>query len=174
MKKLIIYSTLAFLFITLNSFSSYSGHRVKVKNRTAANFQLYSLSGTEVTLEDFQGKIVILNFWASWAASCLREMPNLEQLNQKYGPEGIQVLGIAVVSNKEDIQNKANMAGVTYPILYGTKELIASYGSFSDLPTTFIIDEQGKILKQLSGSNDYKTLQQEIIPLLPDPALSKR
>ncbi len=174
MKKIISLAILFSLFLTLSSFSSFSGRRVPVQNKEASGFCLDALSGGRIALADYQGKIVVLNFWASWCAPCLREMPNLEKLHQKYHQRGIQVIGVAVVSNESDVPQKVIQTGVTYPILFGTKRLIAQYGSFSDLPTTFIIDEKGNILRQLSGSSDYKTLEQEVLPYLQDPSLTNR
>ncbi len=174
MKKIIHLVIILSLFLILNSFSSFSGRRVPLQNKEASGFCLDALSGGRISLADFQGKMVVLNFWASWSAPSLREMPNLEKLHQKYHQRGIQVIGVAVVSNESDIPQKVIQTGVTYPIVIGNKRLIAQYGSFSDLPTTFIIDEKGNILRQLSGSSDYKTLEQEIIPYLKDPSLTNR
>jgi len=174
MKKIIRFSILLGLFLSISSFTSFSGRRVPVKNKEASHFCLDALSGERIALANYQGKVVVLNFWASWCAPCLREMPNLEKLHQKYRQRGIQVIGIAVVSRESDVSQKVRQTGVTYPILFGSKQLIAQYGSFSDLPTTFIIDEKGNILRQLSGSSDYKTLEQEILPYLQDPSLTNR
>lgn len=174
MKKIISFAIIFSLFLSLSSFSSYSGRRMGVKNKEASHFRLDALSGERIALADFQGKVVVLNFWASWCAPCLREMPSLEKLHQKYHQRGIQVIGVAVVSNESDVPQKVRQTGVTYPILFGNKRLIAQYGSFSDLPTTFIIDEKGTIVRQLSGSSDYKTLENEILPYLQDPSLTNR
>jgi hypothetical protein len=101
-------------------------------------------------------------------------MPNLERINQIYKDSSVQVLGIAVVSNPDDIPNKVKLTGVTYPILLGTKKLITQYGSFSDLPTTFIINEKGIIVKELNGSHSYRMLLKQIHKLLSAPSISKR
>jgi len=160
--------------LVLSSFSSFSCRKVHPKQQHAADFEFKDLNGVTRSLSDYEGKLVILNFWASWAAPCLREMPNLEKLNRNYRHMGLQVLGVAVVSRDEDINQKANQLGITYPVLLGDKEVIATYGSFADLPTTFVIDENGKILRQLSGSNDYRSWEKIILPLLSDPSLSNR
>lgn len=174
MRKIYLVFNLVLIIAILSSFSSYSGRKVHAQHKYAAGFKLQALSGKAVSLADYRGKIVVLNFWASWCAPCMREMPNLERLNQDYKHEGIQVLGVAVVSNSNDIPGKVALTGVTYPILIGDKDLIAQYGSFSDLPTTFIIDENGRILRQLSGSNSFKALEEEILPYISDPNLTKR
>lgn len=174
MRTIYIYFFLIGSFLALSSFSSYSGRKVHPKQEVAVNFEFPDLQGNLRSLSNFRGKLVVLNFWATWAAPCMREIPNLERLNRKYHNNGLQVLGVAVVSKKEDIAPKAEQLNITYPVLYGNKEVIAAYGSFSDLPTTFIIDENGNILQQLSGSNDYTDLEKIIQQFLPDPTLSTR
>ncbi len=174
MKKFIYTLLSVVIFLTLTSFTSYSGRSVPVQPKSAPDFSLPALNGQTYSLKDFRGKLVILNFWASWAAPCLREMPNLERINQLYKDSSVQVLGIAVVSNPDDIPQKVKLTGVTYPILIGSKELIAQYGSFSDLPTTFIINGDGTILKELNGSHTYRMLMKQIHKLISVPSISKR
>ncbi|HGY54269.1 MAG TPA: TlpA family protein disulfide reductase [Caldithrix abyssi] len=137
-----------------------------LNERYAANFTLKDTSGEEYSLSDFKGKIVILNFWATWCAPCLREMPDLEQINKKYKDQGVQVIGIVVVSKLEDVASTLRKTGVTYPILYGSKKTIAAYDNFYSIPQTFIIGRDGKILKRLSGSNSYSTFEKEIKAVL--------
>jgi len=138
-----------------------------LNDRYAANFVLKDTSGKEYTLDDFKGKVVVINFWATWCAPCLREMPALENIYQKYRNDGVQVIGIVVVSNKNDISSKLKKTGITYPILLGSKKTIAAYGNFYSIPQTFIVGRDGKILKQLSGSNTYSALEKEIKAVLP-------
>jgi len=174
MRKIYLGFNLILIFSILSSFSSFSGRKVINRQNKAFIFELMTLSGKQVSLKDYQGKIVVINFWASWSAPSLREMPNLERLQQVYKHTGIQVLGVAVVSKTEDIADKVAQTGVHYPILIGNKELVAQYGSFSDLPTTFILDGEGHILRQLSGSHSFKAFETEILPYLNDPSLTKR
>lgn len=174
MRKKIYIFILLLAGLVLSSFSSYSGRKVSSDQNKAYNFELTSLGDKAVSLDQFQGKIVVLNFWASWSAPSLREMPNLERLYQAFRHNGVQVLGVAVVSKSEDIPAKVALTGVNYPILIGNKELITRYGSFSDIPTTFIIGPDGLILRQLSGSHSYESFESEILPYLNDPSLTKR
>ncbi len=174
MKKIIHLLFSLIIFLMVSSFTSYSGRTVPVQPKPAPDFSLPDLNGTLHSLKEFRGKLLILNFWASWAAPCLREMPNLQRIHQIYKDSSVQVVGIAVVSNPDDVPEKVKLTGITYPVLLGTKELIAQYGSFSDLPTTFIINSNGIILKQLNGSHTYRMLVKELQGLLPIPSISKR
>ncbi len=174
MRKIYFIFSFILIFLILSSFSSFSGRKVINRQDKAFNFELVTLSGKQVSLDDYRGKIVVLNFWASWSAPSLREMPNIERLQETYNHTGFQVLGVAVVSKAEDIADKVDLTGVSYPILIGDKDLIAQYGSFSDIPTTFIIGANGLILRQLSGSHSFKALETEVLPYLNDPSITKR
>ena len=160
--KLIRISFLVIFFFSLNSASGLS----EKKHGNAYNFSLFNLDGKIINLSDFEGKVVLLNFWATWCAPCLREMPLLEEFNQLYSDEGLQVIGIAIVSKKKDVPKKANDAGVTFPICVGEKKLIADYGYFTSIPHTFLIDRKGKIVKEFSGSMDKPLVEKEILSLL--------
>src|SRR5207237_2073626 len=94
----------------------------------APEFELASLDGKKVRLSDFRGKAVLLNFWATWCQPCRIEMPWFEALQKQYGPQGFQVLGIAVDdASKEDIAKFAKDIGVNYPILPGNKAIGTVY-----------------------------------------------
>ena len=131
-------------------------------SKEAVDFTLNDLSGKQVSLQDYEGKVVVLNFWATWCSPCRREMPGLEKLYQKYKDKDFQLLGIVVVSSEKDISDQVKSIGVSYPILLGDKKLISDYGSFNMIPNSFIIGRDGKILKQLSGSRTYTVFEKEV------------
>lgn len=132
----------------------------------AKNFSLKDTAGNNFTLSELRGEIVVLNFWATWCVPCLREMPELEKLYQNYKDKGVKVVGIAVVSNKKDIPRQTEKVGVTYPVLLGDKKIISDYNQFYSIPQTFIIDRDGNIVKQLSGSHDYAVFEKELQKVL--------
>lgn len=128
----------------------------------AFNFTLEDLNGKEISLNEYRGKVVLINFWASWCAPCLREMPVLEKIYQNYKDQDVQVFGIAIVSRVDEIPKKVNTTGITYPILLGDKQIIADYGYFTSIPQTFIIGRDGIIVKEMEGSYDYSDFDKEI------------
>lgn len=134
----------------------------QVQKFGAQNFKLHDLTGNEIRLSDFRGKVVLLNFWATWCAPCLREMPLLEKLHQNYKNQDVQIIGIAVVSRTEDIPKTIEATGVTYPILSGNMQVIADYGYFTSIPQSFIISRDGTIIKEMEGSFDYTDFEKEI------------
>ena len=121
----------------------------------APDFTLRSLSdadGKSVQLSSLRGKTVLVNFWATWCGPCKIEMPWFVELQKKYGPEGLQIVGVA----EDDIGEKAisdftHKMGINYPILLGTEKVAQLYGGLDGLPTTFFVDRSGKIIDRQLG-----------------------
>jgi|Deesub1362B_J571_1020462.scaffolds.fasta_scaffold00163_43 cytochrome c biogenesis protein CcmG/thiol:disulfide interchange protein DsbE len=119
---------------------------------TAPDFTLKDIKGNNVSLSDFRGKIVILNFWATWCPPCRKEIPVFIKLYEKYKNEGLIIIGISLdKEGKKVIIPFVKKFGINYPILIGTKEVENAYGGIRGIPTTFIIDKEGKIRKKHIG-----------------------
>jgi len=123
------------------------------KNGSAApDFELKSLDGKQVRLSDYRGRAVLLNFWATWCAPCKIEMPWFVDLQKQYAAQGLQVIGVAMDdSGEETIAKFAQQMGVNYPVLIGKEAVGDAYGGVEFLPTTFIIDRQGKVVDRVFG-----------------------
>ena len=120
--------------------------------QVAPDFELQSLEGKNVKLSDFRGKAVLLNFWATYCGPCKIEMPWLVELQKQYGPQGFQILGVAMDdASTEDIAKFAKEMGVNYPILLGKESVGQSYGGVGVLPTTFFVDRDGKVTDREFG-----------------------
>jgi thiol-disulfide isomerase/thioredoxin len=118
----------------------------------APDFTLESLDGKNITLSDLRGKAVLLNFWATWCTPCKIEMPWFVELQKEYGPQGLQVIGIAMDdSGKDDIVKFAKDMGVNYPVLLGKEAVGDAYGGVPALPETFFIGRDGKIVDKIIG-----------------------
>jgi peroxiredoxin len=123
-----------------------------IKGRLAPEFSLAALDGKTIQLADFKGKAVLLNFWATYCQPCKIEMPWFVDLQNKYGPEGLQILGIAMDDASEaDIAKFAKDLGVNYPILLGKEGTGEAYGGIPFLPTTFYIGRDGKVVDKVYG-----------------------
>jgi thiol-disulfide isomerase/thioredoxin len=124
-----------------------------LKNQMAPDFSLASLDGkTTIRLSDYRGKAVLLNFWATWCVPCKIEMPWFVELQKEYGPQGFQIIGVAMDdASLEDIAKFAKEMGVNYPILLGQESVGQSYGGVSVLPTTFFLDRDGKLIAREFG-----------------------
>jgi len=118
----------------------------------APDFSLESLDGPTMRLSDFRGKAVLLNFWATWCGPCKIEMPWFVELQKQYGPQGFQIVGVAMDdASKQDIAKFAKDMGVNYPILIGKEAVGDAYGGVPGLPESFFIGRDGKIVDKIVG-----------------------
>src|SRR6266568_3495949 len=126
------------------------------QHRNEANFTLTDLSGKRWTLKDLRGKVVLVNFWATWCPPCRKEMPDLETLYRRFGPQGLVILGI---SDEEAAKVKPfiEQQKVTYPVLLDPGRRVNELFQIEGIPKTFIYDREGKIVAQ---SIDMRTQKQ--------------
>jgi thiol-disulfide isomerase/thioredoxin len=118
----------------------------------APDFELPALDGKNLKLSDLRGKAVLLNFWATYCGPCKIEMPWFVELQKEYGPQGFQIVGVAMDdASTEDIAKFAKEMGVNYPILIGKESVGQSYGGVNVLPTTFFLDRNGKLIAREFG-----------------------
>jgi len=123
-----------------------------MKSNPAPDFTLESLDGKNLRLSDLRGKAVLLNFWATWCGPCKIETPWLVELQNEYGAQGLQVVGVAMDdSGKEDIAKFAKDMGVNYPVLLGKEAVGDAYGGVPALPESFFIGRDGKIVDKIIG-----------------------
>ncbi|MCI0790999.1 MAG: TlpA family protein disulfide reductase [Chloroflexi bacterium] len=117
----------------------------------APDFVLDLFDGSKVRLSDFEGKVVVLNFWASWCPPCRREMPAFERTWQEYRDQGVVFVGVAVQDNEADSRAFAKKVGVTYPIgMDWNGRILRSYRPTS-MPTTFLIDREGVVSRRIAN-----------------------
>lgn len=125
----------------------------QVGNR-APDFVLQDLSGKDVRLGDFHGKIVMLNFWAVWCGPCVQELPAINAASKEWESKGVVVLAIAVKTNEQlsSVQQFINQNGYTFPVLFDSQSVASSLYGATTLPTTFFIDADGVVKKMQVGS----------------------
>jgi len=132
-------------------------------------FSLPDLEGHTRFSNEWLGKVLVINFWATWCPPCRREMPEFIELQDSQGSRGLQFVGIAIDS-PDPVKEFARSIGVNYPILIGDTDAISlseSLGNrFSGLPFTIIFDRAGKPIYTQAGEIDRRTLEEKIIPLL--------
>ena len=112
-----------------------------MQGKVAPAFTLVSLEGKKISLADYKGRPVMVNFWATWCAPCKMEMPYMAELRQKYAPQGFEILGIAEdEAGKDEIAKSAKKLGVNYPILLTDGKVAPAYGGIDYLPMSFYVD----------------------------------
>lgn len=117
------------------------------QQRNAVNFTLTDLNGKPWTLKDLKGKVVMLNFWATWCPPCRKEMPDLEELYKQFEPQGLVILGISD-DDPEKVREFAQKQGTTYPVLLDPGSKVNELLHINGIPKTFVYDREGKIVAQ--------------------------
>ena len=133
----------------------------------APQFKLRDINGRTVRLSDYRGKVVLINFWATWCPPCRAEMPDLVQLQRDYAKQGLQIIGITYPpETKTRVRRFARSLKVNYPIILGTSEIKARYSSEETLPLTVVINRDGAISDIISGILLPEEFDEKIKPLL--------
>ncbi len=137
--------------------------------KPAPEFALSSLAGEPVHLEDFRGKTVLIDFWATWCGPCRDSIPYYEHLYEGYRASGFAVVGIDEDANAGDVRAFAKKNGMTYPILLDPDRRIFDAYGVDGLPTAFWLDAQGRIRRQWAGfdSRTASEISQELGALAP-------
>jgi cytochrome c biogenesis protein CcmG/thiol:disulfide interchange protein DsbE len=131
----------------------------------APAFVLPEIGGGQVSLADLRGKVILLNFWATWCPPCRREIPDFISLQGQYGAQGLQIVGIGT-DEPEKVRAYAQENGMNYPVLFGTDDVALKYGGIDAIPTTFLIDRQGRIVTKYVGLRSRAEFEQAIKKLL--------
>lgn len=135
----------------------------------APDFTLERFGGGNMILSDNLGKIIILDFWATWCPPCRQEIPDFIRLQKEYGDRGFVMIGISLDRDGETaVRPYAEETGINYPVLYGFdhQEVTDSYGGIPSIPTTFIIDQQGDIVQKYVGYQSPNIFETKIRQML--------
>ncbi len=131
----------------------------------APDFSLNDLNGKAANLSDFKGKVIILDFFASWCPPCREEIPDFIKLQNEYGPQGFTVIGVAMVS-LDDAKAFASKMGINYPVLIDDEKSSAAYGPIRSIPTTFVIGKEFKVMKKYIGFRSKDIFEGDVKELL--------
>lgn len=137
---------LAFLF------SAGGGHAAEsLLNHPAPDFARTTLGGTPIRLADFRGKVVLLNFWATWCAPCRVEIPRFTEWQRQFGPQGFQVLAVSMDDDPSPVRTFVQRTHPNFPIVMGDARLGELYGGVLGVPVTFLIDRSGIVRRRYDG-----------------------
>ena len=131
----------------------------------APAFELPDMAGDNVRLAEFEGKVVLLDLWATWCTPCLEGIPVYNELLEKYQGDGLEIIGIAVQSDFDAIQPIIDKYEIQYPILVGNKNVETAYRLIG-FPTAFLIDRDGAIQHKLLGTTQLEGAEGEIRQML--------
>ena len=132
----------------------------------APSFTLKTVDGKKVSLSDYKGKIVILNFWATWCPPCRTEIPHFIKVQKDYAEKGVQVIGLSLDDQSSDVKSFIKEAKFNYPIVMADQKVQVAYGTISAIPTTFILDQKHTLVDKAVGFRDEEYLVSKIEGLL--------
>ncbi len=132
----------------------------------APDFTLPDASGHPVRLSSFQGKVVLLNFWATWCPPCRTEVPWFQEFHMRYGGDGFVALGVSVDESWQPVRAFLEQTLVTYPVMVDSGEVAGLYGHLKALPATLLIDRKGRIVKVYTGLVERAEYERAIERLL--------
>lgn len=130
---------------------SKAGFDIPKSEVASMDFTLDSLSGEKLSLGSFKGKLVFLNFWATWCGPCNMELPAIKALYQRLKPKGLVVVAVDLAEDKKTVDAFVKAKGIQFPVLLDTKGQVGGMYGTSSIPTTFIIDRTGMILGRKIG-----------------------
>ncbi|MBD3296300.1 MAG: redoxin domain-containing protein [Candidatus Omnitrophica bacterium] len=135
--------------------------------KTAPDFTLTDLEGNIFNFSSTRGKVVILDFWATWCPPCRMEIPHFQELYEEYADSGLEIVGVALDKGGASVVRPfAQKMGVSYPVVPGGSEVASLYGGVRAIPTTFIINREGAIVSKAVGYRDKDFFEKFIKDLL--------
>ncbi|KPK11260.1 MAG: hypothetical protein AMJ68_06605 [Acidithiobacillales bacterium SG8_45] len=139
--------------------------------KTMVDFSLPGVDGKPRQLSEWRGKLIVLNFWATWCPPCLEEIPLFVSMQKKYGARGLQIIGVAI-DKPEEVKNFQDGKSINYPVLVGQEEVMAlmqQYGNrIGSLPYSVVIGPEGKVLSYRVGAYQSAELESLVQGLLPE------
>lgn len=133
----------------------------------APDFTLKNQHGEKISLSDYRGKVVILNFWATWCPPCKAEVPGFVKMYNEHKDDGLVILGVSL--DRDGWQSVAPFIRnhqVSYPVVIGNRDVVDAYGNIQSIPTTFVLDKQGKVQRKYVGLRDEKVFENDFQTLI--------
>jgi len=161
------------LMVGIISFTIYS-NLTKEKNSVlqvgdeAPDFVLTDMNGEKHQLSDYRGQGVFLNFWGTWCKPCEREFPLMDQQYQEVKDEGLQILAVNIGESDFAVQKFVDRKGLTFPVLIDNNKSVMETYNINPLPTTFLVNPEGKIEKIITGEMSEEKIKEYMSQIMPE------
>jgi len=146
-------------------------NRPLVALQRAPEFTLKNVLGGDLKSDDFKGKVLVVDFWATWCVPCKKEIPEYHELRRKYKDQGLEFLGVTFDSSEAELKRFMADIKVEYPLAWGTDAVDVAFGGHRGFPTTFVIGKDWKVYRRFfADQGKMEKLEKDIIALLEKPA----
>ena len=152
----------AFLLCAASLWAQVPTTPTNLVQKSAPVFVRNDLSGQKIALENYRGKVVLLDFWATWCAGCQVELPKFAAWQKKYGAQGFSVVAVSMDDTAAPVRTTIRRLKLNFPVVMGDAQLGDHYGGLLGLPVTYLIDRQGKILAEFKGDSDLAAMEHAI------------
>ena len=154
---LIVFPMLLSAQSTIDEMLSEEGFAIAIDSPEAPDFSLERLGGGETSLSSLQGKVVFVNFWATWCGPCRIEMPSMERLYNQMSKDQFEILAVDLREAEETVAQFAEELSLSFPILLDSQGMTGGIYGVQGIPTTFLVDKEGRLVGRLVGSREWDT-----------------
>ncbi len=129
----------------------------------APDFTLPAVDGSMVSISDYSGKVILVDFWATWCPPCQEMIPVLSKLHKKYADKGLVILGVSLDRDGLDVLGPfVHEKMIPYKVVMGDNRISNAFGGVSTIPTLFIVDREGRLVRKLTGYHTYGQLEEQV------------
>jgi cytochrome c biogenesis protein CcmG/thiol:disulfide interchange protein DsbE len=156
-----------FALLTLMLLVSACSGQPTMEGKQAPAFSLKGADGKSLDLKGLAGKVVVVNFWATWCPPCRAEIPGMQEVYEKYKTKGLEIVGVSLDRDGWNVVNPfLQKTKMTYPVVMGDAAIAEAYGGISAIPTSFVVDRKGKIVKHHVGYFSKEDFEKAVKALL--------
>jgi peroxiredoxin len=167
-KRILIYGIVALCLLGLYIASRRATPKpaASASGNVAPDFTVTDIDGQKLSLSAYKGKVVLLDFWATWCTPCRTEIPHFVEMQNKYGAQGFQVVGISMDDDAKPVREFYKEHQMNYPVAVGDDKLAERFGGVMGLPVNFLIDREGRMHSKHLGATDVSVFDEEVVLLL--------